>query len=121
MINSSCDDCLELQNKWYRTLYKSFNDIESLTYEDRPLKSWHSYIFQHLKQIDFDEKYDYNDRANELLRRFEFKSEIQKKIWELHCEGLSSPEIEKRIKSLKNAKKQLTIRNIIKELEREFV
>ena len=108
-----------LQKKWYDKL-KGFHDIEDTGRSQRPLKAWHSHIFQRITFEEIQEKYDYLERAHELLRCFNFSNSIHKRIWELHCEGYSSPEIEHEIKHLKGARKELTIRNIIKDLEREF-
>lgn len=64
--------------------------------------------------------HDYYEKALELLNSHHFKNEIHKRIWELHCEGLSRGLIEKEIANLKEAYKQSQIRNIIKDLEREI-
>jgi hypothetical protein len=102
-------------------LSKSFSDIEDHRYAEPPLKSWHGHIFKHLTDHEFEDKYEYNHKAEKLLRTFNFENDTHRRIWELHIEGLTSPEIEKQIRRMKNAKKQLTIRNIIKDLEREVV
>lgn len=88
--------------------------------DDRPLKAWHSFAFQKIDPIEFEGILEYNDRCLELLHSFNFKSALQRRIWELYCEGLSRYEIEIAIVNFKDAPKQSTIRKIIMDLEREI-
>lgn len=119
MIQHDCPHCQELQREWYSKL-KKFNEIEDIRYENRPLKAWHNSIFKKVTFEEIQDKYDYNDKANELLRRYSFESRTHKKIWELHCEGYTSQEIENEIKHLSSAVKERNIRYIIKQLGREI-
>lgn len=54
----------------------------------------------------------YYDRARDLLHHFEFESDIHKKIWELHCEGLSK----RKIAAIIQIYKRETVGNIIKKI-----
>lgn len=121
IITDGCKICTELQSKWYKKLAKEgFDDAENFSYKDRPLHAWHRNILNTVTTIEVELVIEKYDRAQDLLHRFDFKTEIHKKIWELHCEGLSRIAIEKAIAHLANTYKQSQIRNIIKDLEREL-
>lgn len=120
IITEGCKECEKLQAKWYRKL-KGFDDAESMRYgDDRPLKVWHSTAFQKTSLLEIEITHDYIEKAQELLHAFQFENEIQRRIWELHCEGMSRHKIEFAIRHLKNAPKASTIRLIIMDLEREI-
>lgn len=87
---------------------------------NRPLKTWDSHRFLTIYNVEMELMREAYEEKTELLHDFQFEKPIHKKIWELHCDGLTSPQIEKKIKKMKDARKELTIRNIIKDLEREL-
>lgn len=121
IITDGCRHCGELQSKWYRTLRsKDFDDAECTRYTDRPLKVWHLNVLKNTTMLEIEITHDYYEKACELLHSFEFKDKITRRIWELHCEGLSRYKIELAIENLDGACKQSTIRSIIKQLEREL-
>src|ERR1017187_7854983 len=91
IITAGCQICREIQNEWYRKLKaKKFDDAESMRYgEDRPLRAWHSHAFQNVSPLEIEITHDYYAKASELLHYFKFESKLTRRIWELHCEGMS--------------------------------
>lgn len=86
---------------------------------NRPLKRWHNNILNSVTTIEVELTLEKYERARDLLNWFKFETEMHKRIWELHCDGLSRGAIEKALAHLKGAYKQSQIRTIIKNLERE--
>lgn len=121
ILTIGCKTCEALQNKWYEHLIsKGFEDIEDLSYDERPLKVWHRNVLSKTTSIEIQITYDYYDKALELLHTFQFNNIIEKTIWELHCEGLSRKQIEFAVRYMSPPYKQSQIRVIIKNLEREI-
>jgi hypothetical protein len=120
IIRDECKICTEFQNKWYRKLAESFDDAEDFSHPDRPLKCWHRNMLKKFTTLEVEITHDYYDKAVLLLHSFQFRNDLQKRIWELHCQGLSRIKIEDAISEMPNACKQSQIRNIIKDLEREI-
>lgn len=103
---------LKLQQKWYKKLEKSgFKDIESPLKPGQPLKHWDSIDFQldHTKET-FLEKQRYYELAGQLLHSFKFKSRIDRRIWKMHAEGVSTTDIAKKLNLYRT-----TIHRIIKK------
>ena len=96
MIKPNSPEFKALQTEWTKKLKDSgFVDIEDVERPDKPLKAWDDRRF---KQIPTERRIAterYYDTARELLNTYEFKNLIHKKIWELHCEGLSRRKIAK--------------------------
>lgn len=59
----------------------------------------------------------YYEEALNLLKKYSFKNTSEKKIWELHCEGWTIREIEKKIKRYKRQ----MIHNIITLISKEII
>lgn len=111
-----------LEREWYETLrQEGFDDAEDSERNwggDRPLKSWHSFRFNApLKERDASAYYD---QAKELLNTFEFKSELHRQIWELHCRGFSKRKIEVAIGNHENGVKREMIGIIIQRIRKEI-
>lgn len=121
IINDDCKACRELQSRWYKQLDDSgFDDAEDSTLKDRPLKAWHRNILSHTTILELEITQDYYTSASALIHTYQFKNDIQRTIWELHCQGLSRLGIEKAIEGLEKSCKQSQIRNIIKDIERDL-
>lgn len=89
---------LTLQAKWNKKLEKSgFEDIET---KDGLLKGIsHADFFKaHYNQIDAQAKEEYYRNAGYFLYEHKFKTELERKIWELHVEGVGIREIVKILK-----------------------
>lgn len=90
-----------LQDKWYKKLEsKGFEDIEDTRHADRPLKRWHGLDFKSkAKSPDvFLATQSYFQKASELLNTHTFDTMEQRRVWELHAEGLSTREIVRKLK-----------------------
>lgn len=133
IITDGCKSCFDLQMIWYNKLKAAdFDDAEDYRFlkhktielidSTRPLRSWHINMLVNVTTEEVQITHDYYDRALDLLNKFKFKSALQKRIWELHCQGLSRLKIEEAIKDWHEGYtyKQSQIRVIIKDLEREF-
>lgn len=120
IITNGCKCCRAIQDKWYGALKKDFDDIESTKYADRPLKVWHNSAFRNTSVEEIQDTLEYYQKASRLLHIFSFENETIRKIWEMHCEGLSRHKIEIAIKGSDISYKQSTIRSIIKQLNREM-
>lgn len=121
IITDGCRSCQELQAKWYKRLGEDFEDAESLKYPDRPLKVWHRNALATVTSLEIQITHDYYEKALELLHSFHFENKTLRRIWELHCEGCSSGEIERKINHFSISYRERHIRNIIKQFEREIV
>lgn len=77
----------KLQKEWYDRLEKEgFKDIES---EKGFLKEWSSWFDTHYTAQTFESKRQYYVFAERFLLAYSFENNIEKKIWECHCEGKS--------------------------------
>lgn len=83
-----------LKQEWYAKLKESgFTDIEDSTRAQSPLKAWHDRRFKNATDIKVQTSRAYYDRATSLLHTGRFKDKTHRRIWELHCEGLSTRKI----------------------------
>jgi hypothetical protein len=89
----------ELQAKWYAKLEKKgFVDVEQ---DEDKLKAWHSHRFQNQNNTnDMEAKQEYYRMAGIFLYEHEFKDDWERKVWELHSDGVVSSEISKILKKL---------------------
>lgn len=103
----------ELQKEWYDRLEKEgFEDIENSS--GLP-KQWALNFFRNeFNQIRYEATVEYYSKAQRLLHRYSFRNDIDKRIWELHCEGLTVREISLRIKTYKKS----MVHNVISEISR---
>jgi ATP/maltotriose-dependent transcriptional regulator MalT len=86
----------KLQQTWYRKLKKAgFNDAED---GQGRLKEWHSHYF---KAFNTPEEFEENRRfyvlASQLLHSHTFRSERDKRVWELFCNGVPQKDICKKV------------------------
>lgn len=93
----------ELEKVWYAKLKQSgFEDIEDERYPDKPLKSYSSDLIESKpsRRKNFFKRTtaDYYALARRLLETFQFESTLHKRIWSLHCEGLSKRQIEAKLR-----------------------
>jgi hypothetical protein len=89
---------LALKSKWDAKLEKDgFVDIET---SDGKLKGIsHADFFKaHYNQIDAQAKEEYYRQAGYFLYEHKFNTELERKIWELHVEGIGIREIVKVLK-----------------------
>jgi hypothetical protein len=91
----------KLEKLWYDKLKsEGFEDIEHAS--SRNLKEWDLNFFRNqFCTIKYETSMEYYEKAKDLLLTFEFKNELHKKIWELHCMGLTEREIADKIQIYK--------------------
>lgn len=85
-------DFEELKAYWYQKLKDSgFKDAENSRgfLKDRHVDK---FAKDHTKQ-EYEEKENYFRYAGQLLHDYEFPNSFEKRVWELHCTGLSLREI----------------------------
>lgn len=116
IFQPNCPACRKLQKDWYAKL-RGFKDCEDTSKSDFPLKEYHSVRTQ-LRRTDVEKEAieKYYATARKLLLRYRFKNQLHRRIWELHCEGLSMRKIEVQIKHFKKAIKAKAIWNLIKKI-----
>ena len=107
----------EAEAQWYKKLKdEGFQDIEDTSRDDRPLKVWDRSYFLKLDDLSFAAKQSYYRQASNFLEQHDFKNEVQRRIWELHTEGISRRDIASKIKGLKPTYKQASVGNILLSL-----
>lgn len=81
----------QLQKIWYQKLKDSgFNDAEDTTNEDGYMLVWHSsYFYSRYTPETYKEKQDYYRLASSFTSLYEFISQQERDIWNLHAEGQS--------------------------------
>jgi len=109
----------KLEQLWYDKLKKEgFQDIENTKTDERLLKEWDFNFFRNqFNLIQYESTLGYYDQAKEILVSESFKSEIHKKVWELHCEGLSERSIAVRVKEYKKSMIHYIIANIASKIK----
>lgn len=91
-----------IEREWYSKLKESgFTDIENYNHPNRPLTSWHGFKWANILKDEKEEIEAYYSKARALLHTYKFDSETHKIIWELHSEGLSKRQIERKLIILK--------------------
>lgn len=93
-------DLKELQAFWYRKLKElGFEDIENVALSDRPLIQWHAHYFQQRHtSLGFSQQEEYYRLAAIWLHDHTFKTKTDKRIWELHAQGVGYRGIAKALK-----------------------
>ncbi len=93
----------KLFQKWNKKLEKQgHEEIEDFTLTDPPLKCWHNSKW---KQVEsFEETVLYYQLASELLCHFEFENRTHRRIWDLHCQGLSVRQVALKVNRKKFTK-----------------
>ncbi len=114
---SSQANLKKLQKEWYKKLQEEgFIDIETHSHKDTPLTTWHSLKWKNLSLEVMETTLEYNSMARDLLNTHDFQTETHKRIWELHCDGLSKRKIEKILQTTENPYKREAIGLIIKNI-----
>lgn len=112
------EDLKSLRAKWYLKLKEAgFEDIEDTESPREFLKEWHSTWFQtHYTPESFKEKHRYFQMRTYFSKTHTFTSELEERVWCLHCEGLSYREIAKMTESNKDTvnKTILALRKIMR-------
>jgi hypothetical protein len=85
----------KLFQHWNKVLEEDgFKDAEDFSLPEAPLKSWHSKKWVS-GEAHMSESTNYYDMASELLHNgFSFKNDLYRRVWELHCQGMSVRKIE---------------------------
>lgn len=106
----------ELQKEFYERLEREgFDEIEDTSNDARLLKSWHSFKFQDIDPIQAEATREYFMAAERLLHTKQFKRDLEREIWELHCKGFTSIEI-----NAQNGMNERTIRHIVQTIAAEI-
>lgn len=104
-----------LFEQWNRTLERNgHQEIEDFGHPDTPLRSWHNLKWKRLSQDQQQDTAQYYEWAINVLWIFKFECRLHKRIWALHCEGLSLRKIAQKIKT----RKKSVIYDIILRIER---
>lgn len=98
LLKSKKDKALE--RHWYEKLREQgFEDCEDTTKRDRPLKQWDSFKMPAKNATQRQASTDYYEAALKLAQMRRFESLVYRRIWELHCLGMTEREIERAIKN----------------------
>jgi hypothetical protein len=110
----------QLQAKWYGKLKKAkFDDIEE---NEDTLKEWASNTFRNkFDATKYQARLNYYRLAGHFLHEYEFDSDKERAIWELHAEGLSRPKVLKQLKSRNFKTYSRQVQEIIEKLEKEMI
>ena len=105
----------KLQRKWYSKIAKKgFEDIEK---DGDLLKEYHAYyIHAQYEETKDTAKAEYYRLAGGFLYTHKFKDQKSRAIWELHADGVSIRDIEKKLKSRKFKTYRDEIDHIIRDL-----
>ena len=106
----------ETQKIWYAKLKKGgFKDIED---QNGFLKEWDFNFFRNqFNSVEYEATLGYFAQAREILISYSFKNETHRKIWELHCEGLSERSIAFRIRKYKKSMIHYIIDHIAQQIK----
>jgi hypothetical protein len=113
----------KLFKEWNERLKQSgFQDAEDFNLPEPALKSWHSLKWENERAEKRSvEATHYFELAQDVLHTFPFKTDVHRRTWELHCQGLSVRQISDRLdfqligyKGKKRANVQLIIAAIQK-------
>lgn len=109
-----------LKDNWYKKLKKEgFKDIEQ---EDGNLTTWASRLFlTHYDEIKYQAKEEYYQLAGQFYHDYNFKSVLDKMIWELHITGMSIRNIVKTLKQKNLNVYRRKVHEIIMRLRNEML
>ncbi len=120
---ANCPQCMQLQNQYYKKIKQidpTWEDIEDTSHPHRPLLCWHSLKWKHIHPQRKEQIENYYQKARGLLHSYPFRSDLQRKVWELHSDGLSKEKIEKILESTEQNYKRSAIGLIIYEIAEEL-
>lgn len=111
------DDLIHLKKIWYQRLKDDgFKDIETF---QGFLKDWPAQrIRRDFTPEKIQEKQEYFRAASELYWEHTFDSSLEKKIWQLHCEGNSYREIAYTLKTPENKVNKDNVQIVITKLSK---
>lgn len=109
----------DLQAKWYKKLANTgFADIEQ---PDGNLKNWALSLIRHDETTE-NAKQDYYRLAGQLLHSsYPFQSNTERKIWEMHAEGLSIRDIAKKLKSQRIRAHKNGVHKVVQKIAAQLV
>lgn len=88
----------KLFKKWNNILEETgHNEIENFALPDPPLMQWESQRWSRTDDLLNTQKQQYYEMAEIILETFEFKNKTHRRIWALHCTGISGRRIAKLI------------------------
>lgn len=107
------------QKLWAKKLKDSgFVDIE---YPGGTLRSTSPQSFKNKSLIAFETTREYYILAEHFLHEYQFKTELERVIWEYHANGLSVRDISDTLKKVKISKlKRTAVWEILKRLDAEL-
>lgn len=116
----------DLQAKWYKKA-GNFNGVNELgqaipdvEQPDGNLKNWALSLIRH-DEITENAKQDYYRLAGQLLHTFPFESKTERKIWEMHAEGLSIRDIAKKLKSQRIRAHKNGVHKVVQKIAAQLV
>ena len=105
-----------LEASCYLKLRKcGFKDIEDTSRSDRPLKNWDSFRFRNKQEVMM-ETIALHDKFLDLLNNYNFPTEYEREVWQLHCEGHTHRRIVALTKRFKNRLKSTQVLKLIQFL-----
>lgn len=110
----------KLKDTWYKKLEKSgFVDVEA---SEDSLKEWDSSITLRYDKHIIASKEEYFRLAGKFLFSYEFESERDTAIWQLHSDGLSLREIATQLKKKKYKINSMSNVNlVVKKLAQKMI
>ncbi len=104
-----------LEQTWYDKLKsEGFVDIENTKDRDRRLREWDFNFFRNkFVAVKYETTLAYYNQGRQILTTYSFKTEMHKRIWELHIEGRSERQI---AVTLDGAYKKSMVHYIIAEI-----
>lgn len=114
-------DYNKLRDKWYAKLAKEgFEDIEDT--EGRLKTYASSALVQVYKDhLKYDTKERYYQLAGQFLHDHKFKSNVERFIWEQHCEGVSIRKMVKEINKKGNKIYRRLVHEMLQQLRSEMI
>ena len=115
----------ELQTKWYKKLQqKGFNDIERTDKIGKAAGRLKTDALENVSHSysahQFSIKEEYYRLAGQFLHEHKFKTQVEKKIWELHSEGVSVRNIIKKLRHRGVTAYKDLVHGTIKRLAKEM-
>lgn len=116
-MGSNTKEFKKLQQEYDDRLAEAgFHDIEDRNSPRENLKTWDSHTFRKIDPIVAEAIRDYFSAAQALLHEREFRSELEKRIWELHSKGLQLMEIAKETRQDRQK-----IYRVVKRIKKEIL
>lgn len=107
----------KLFSEWNKKLVASgHKEIEKFDLEDPTLIVFERFLWCGDQQLRNESRLRYYEMAEVVLTRYPFKSKSHRRIWELHCRGISPRKISAE---LNRSISKTTIYTIISTIERE--